>query len=116
MTYKILGQVAPESYSDEVVYTVPDGKSTVVSTISVCTVGGDSALYRIGVVPAGELQPIVPYEVSALDQKNYVVYNAQLPPFSTDYHTLGITLGPGDCIVVHSDGEGVAFNVFGEEA
>ena len=53
MAYKVLGQSAPSATTNTDVYTVPSGKSAVISTLAICNRGTANATYRIAVRPVG---------------------------------------------------------------
>ena len=64
------------------------------------------ALYRLALVPSGE----------TLADQHYIVYDASLPAYSSDYHTAGITLAAGDKVIVQSNVIGVSVTVCGDES
>ena len=105
MSFKVLGQVSPAATTDTTLYTVPAGKSCVISTLTVCNTGSAVISYRIAVRPGG----------ASLTTAHYVAYDAQLPAASTDTLTLGITLSAGDVLTVRAHLTGVAFGAFGDE-
>lgn len=87
-------------------YTVPAGKSTVISTVTVANASTSSQTYRIAVVPSGE----------TLAAKHWIVFDGTLSAFSTDAVTIGMTLAAGDSIVVSSDVTSTQFTAFGSES
>jgi len=104
-TYKVLGQVQPSATTATTAYTVPSATQTVISTISVCNLGGYPTTVRIAIRPDGE----------ALANKHYVVYDSTIAPQDTATFTLGITLGDTDVVTVYSLSGLVSFNLFGSE-
>lgn len=105
MSYKVLGQSAPAATTATDIYTVPAGKSAVVSTVTICNTGGTALTYRVSVRIAG----------AAATAAQYVAYEASLPAYSTDLMTIGITLAATDVITVQSSLATASFNVFGSE-
>lgn len=87
-------------------YTVPAGKSTVISTVTATNASASAQTYRIAVVPNGE----------TLAAKHWIVFDGALPAFSTDAVTIGMTLAAGDSIVVSSDVTSTQFTAFGSES
>jgi hypothetical protein len=106
VTYKVLGQSAPSATTATDLYTVPSGKSTVVSTVSACNRSTSAITYRISIRVAG----------AAAANAQYLAYDANLPPNSTDFITVGITLGAGDVITVYASSASASFSAFGNEA
>lgn len=104
-TYKVLGQSAPAATTATSVYTVPNGKMAVVSTIFVCNRGGVSGAYRIAIRPGG----------ATLANQHYLIYDTVVNGNSTDAFTNGITLGPGDIVSVYATNANFSFSVFGSE-
>lgn len=105
MATKVLGQSAPSATTATDVYTVPSGKSTVISTIAVCNTGS-LATYRISVRVNGA-SPATAQRIAS---------DASLPANSSDFLTVGITLSAGDVITVYSSTANLAFNIFGDES
>lgn len=103
-TYKVLGQVKPAATTNTTLYTVPAATSAVCSTLSICNTGV-STTYRIAIRPTG----------AALEDKNYIVYEASIEPYETTLLTLGITLATTDVVTVYAGTATVVFNLFGSE-
>ena len=103
--YKTLGQVAPAATTLTTLYTVPASRSTVVSSLAICNRGGVDGSYRVAVRPGG----------AAIDNKQYVAYDATLPAKATDTITIGITLATTDVISVYASSGDFSFNLFGAE-
>jgi len=103
-TYKVLGQVKPAATTATTLYTVPSATSAVCSTLSICNTS-TSTTYRIAIRPAG----------AALEDKNYIVYDAAIVQYETTLLTLGITLATTDVVTVYAGTASVVFNLFGSE-
>lgn len=103
-TYKVLGQVHPAATTDTTLYTVPSATSAVCSTISICNLGA-STTYRIAIRVAG----------AAIEDKQYLVYEAAINTYDTVMLTLGITLTATDVVTVRSGTADVTFQLFGSE-
>lgn len=106
MAKKVLGQAALAATTATDVYTVPSGKSTVVSTLAIANRGSASTTYRIAVRPAG----------TALADAHYLVYGASIPANSTDMLTIGITLAATDVVTVYATAATVSVSLFGDES
>lgn len=106
MTFKILGQAAPDATTETTVYQVAEWQSAVLSTISVCNRGAIAATYRLALVPGGE----------TLADKHYVAYDAVLPAYSSDYHRGGFTLASSGTVQVYCSTADFSISVFGDES
>lgn len=106
MSKKVLGQVNPAATTLTTLYTVPGGNQSVVSTLSVTNISGANITYRVAVRPAG----------ATIDNKHYIAYGVTLPPYSSDYITIGITLAATDVVSVYCSDTNGAFSLFGDEA
>lgn len=90
--YKNLGQVAPADTNNANLYTVPTGRSTVVSSIVVCNVTNAVATYRVFQRIGG----------AAAGVGNAIAYDASVPANSTTSIEVKMTLGAGDILTVRS--------------
>lgn len=105
--YTILGQAAPTSTSEQILYTVPGGYQAIVSTISVC------ALITTGTV---KVRLHVCKNGAASSNANALWRDMVLYPGQTEVLTLGIGLAATDTLRVTSDtANGAAFSAFGTE-
>lgn len=107
INYKILGQVAPVSASLVTLYTVPASTETVVSTISVCNRGAESAsaTFRVAAIEGG----------GAVADQNYLVYNSGVNAEDTVFLQLGATLSAADTLNVYASSASLSFTAFGSE-
>lgn len=106
MAKKVLGQAALAATTNTDVYTVPAGKTTVVSTLVIANRGAASTTYRVAVRPAG----------AALADAHYIVYGATIPANSTDLFTIGITLAETDVVTVYAGAATLSVSLFGDES
>jgi hypothetical protein len=105
-TYKILGQIAPAAnVSGGTTLYAPTGAAAVVSTLSICNRASTAATYRIAVRQGG----------AALADKQYLFYDATVPAFTTNTHTLGLTLAATDIITAVASTANLTFQAFGSE-
>lgn len=104
-TYKVLAQAAPSATTNTDVYTVGSGKSTVISTISICNRSSLPTSFRLAVRPAG----------AALANQHYIVYDVQVAALDTINLTLGITLAATDVVTVYAATAVLSFSLFGSE-
>jgi hypothetical protein len=84
---------------------VPSATETVISTITIANLGPAPATYRIAVRPNG----------ATLENKHYVVYDANIAPQDTETLTLGMTMDATDVVTVLASTATMAFNLFGSE-
>lgn len=103
-TYKVLGQLQPSATTLSDLYTVPAATSAVCSTLTICNMGA-STTYRVAVRVAG----------AAIDDKQYVVYEATLNQYDSTMLTLGVTLAATDKVSVYAGTADVSFNLYGSE-
>ena len=90
------------------VYTVPSGKSSVVSTLTVSNNLIHSAYFSAYIVKSGDSA------TSPLDRS--LVFNRSIVDAGESYNaTLGYTLTSGDKLVVRASHSGMYFNLFGTE-
>ena len=106
MAKKVLGQVNPSATTATTLYTVPSGKTAVISTLVVANLSSTAATYRIAIRVAG----------SALSNEEYIAYDIALSGNDSIALTLGITLAATDVVTVYASTANVAFNAFGDEA
>jgi hypothetical protein len=104
-TYKVLGQVNPAASTATTAYTVPSATETIISTITIANLGSAPATYRIAVRPNG----------ATLENKHYIVYDANIAPQDTETLTLGMTMDATDVVTVLASTATMAFNLFGSE-
>jgi hypothetical protein len=104
--YKVLGQVAPANTSIANAYTVPAGKTAIVSNIAVANVTGTAAVYEVYVRING----------AASAASNALVFDASAAANSTTMIQGNITLSAGDIISVQTGtSNAITFHVFGTE-
>lgn len=103
--YKVLGQSAPAATTNTTVYTVPSGKQTIVSTISVANRGTSASSYRLAVRPNG----------ATLSNEHYIAYDVAIAANDTTVLTIGLTLDESDVITAYALSASVSFGVFGSE-
>lgn len=104
-TYKILGQVAPSATTESDLYTVPAATETVLSSLVVANRGTSSGTFRVSVSVNG----------AATTNKDYLIYDANLTPNTTQAFTLGITMDATDKVRVYASSGDFSFNAFGSE-
>jgi hypothetical protein len=95
----------PVGGTGTIIYTVPDGAQTTVSSIIACHAGSGSHAYYIAIRPSA-----APKEL-----KHYIAYGKTLSSGQNAIIVAGITMNDGDVIEVQSDGPDVVFSVFGVE-
>jgi hypothetical protein len=105
ITYKVLGQVSLTANTAATVYTVPSLTSTVLSSVTVCNRGANTATFKIAVRPAGE----------TLADKHFINFDTPVPGNDTISLTLGITLAATDVLTANANTSTVSINAFGSE-
>lgn len=106
--YKILGQAAPLGNSEVTLYSVPVGRSAVVSSITICNRDTDPATVRVSISQSG----------AATGIKDYLYYDLPIDPSDTFIATIGVTLAATDIVRVRASGLGgdnISFQAFGSE-
>lgn len=106
MAKKVLGQVNPSATTATTLYTVPSGKTAVISTIVVANLAASAASYRIAIRIAG----------ATLASSQYIAYDVALSASDSTALTLGITLAATDVVTVYASSANVTFSAFGDEA
>lgn len=105
-SYKILGQLSPAAnVSGGTTLYAPTGASAVVSTLAICNKASSAATYRVAIRQGG----------AALEAKQYLFYDATVSAYTTNTHTLGITLAPTDVVTVVASTANLSFQAFGSE-
>lgn len=106
VTYKILGQQAPSLVLTPVVlYTVPNGQSAIISSITVANRGASTATFRVSVSQGG----------AATTTKDYIYYDVVIGGHDTFIATVGITLNSTDVMRVYASTSNITFQAFGSE-
>lgn len=104
-TFKVLGQSYPTGGVLTDLYTVPSATSAVISSLTICNQGNNTATFRVSIVVAG----------AADEAKQYLVYDTPLLSKGTMSIIIGETLAATDVIRVQSDTGNLSFNLFGTE-
>lgn len=102
--YKVLGQSAPAAATLTTLYTVPASTQAVCSTLVIAN-RGISTFYRVAVRPGG----------AAIANQHYIVFDAVLNQYDSNFLTLGISLAAGDVVSVQSTSADVSFGLYGAE-
>lgn len=110
IVYKVLGRKVPTSGNEEVVYTVPAGKSATISSIVIANVNGNSVVTTsatLYVRPSGQAAS----DTNALVRNSPVLAYGELIAV-----TNGVTLAAGDIISVRAlFTNSISVHVFGGE-
>jgi hypothetical protein len=104
--YKVIGQVCPTNTNAQTLYTVPAGRSAIISTIVVANISASAKSFTLAVRPAG----------ATIENKHYIAYNVAIAANDSTTLTLGITLAATDVVTVFSSAaSSISFNAFGSE-
>lgn len=106
MAKKVLGQSNPSATTATTLYTVPSGKTAVISTLSVCNTAASAATFRVAVRPAG----------ASLATVHYLAYDTTVGANDTTTITIGITLAATDVVTVYASTANLVFHAYGDEA
>lgn len=106
MAKKVLGQSNPAATTATTLYTVPSGKTAVISTLSVCNTAASAATFRVAVRPAG----------ATLATVHYLAYDTTVGANDTTTITIGITLAATDVVTVYASTANLVFHAYGDEA
>jgi ribulose 1,5-bisphosphate synthetase/thiazole synthase len=104
-TYKVLAQSAPSATTNTDVYTVGAGKSTVISTISICNRSVSDTTFRLAIRPAG----------ATIANQHYVAYDVTVGGADTTNLTLGYTLAATDVVTFYAGNANLSISLFGSE-
>lgn len=102
---KILGQSNPSATTGTIVYTVPDLKGAVISSIVVCNQAASAGTFRVYVTYAGN-------SPSALD---YMYYDTAIGANESREIKCGITMSNADYVNVYASSATMSFQIFGAE-
>ena len=105
VTYKILGQSAPNAETTTDLYTVPSSTQALVSTLVICNQAASAASFRVATVPSGE----------TLGTQHYTNYDVALAANDSINLTLGMSLGAGDVLKVYGSSNTISYTAFGSE-
>lgn len=106
-TYKILGQ-AVGTLASSILYLVPGGTQTIISSIAVTNRGAGVEYFRVSVNPGG---------IGVFPQQ-YLYYDVPIAQYDTFIATVGITLEATDTISIEATGlipGNLTFQLFGSE-
>ena len=106
--YKVLAQNTLTANTNTDIYSVPAGKSAVISTISICNLTASAQTYRLAVTSSATA-------ASAVTNAEHIAYDVSIAANDTVALTLGVTAEAGKKIVARSNSASVAFNLFGSE-
>lgn len=103
----VLGQAALTQNTNTDLYTVPNGYTARITTLTMArtTTGtGTFPRIRVAIRPNGE----------ALASKHYIIY-AYTTAASYDIFNVNIPLASGDVVTVHADQPDATVNIYGDE-
>ena len=89
----------------QTLYTVPESKSAVASTLHISNYGTSNATYRVAVQKYGE----------TLSSKHIFAFDHPITQTSSESLSIGLTLAAGDKVIVQSDTDKLNFQLFGSE-
>ena len=105
MSYKILGQSAPDATTATTLYTCPAGTETVVSSVIICNRDSNADSFRIAVRDGG----------AALANQHYIAYDVPVGGTDSTALTLGLTLSATDVVTIYAGTANLSFSLFGTE-
>jgi len=102
---KILGQLAASATTSETLYTVPESKGAVASTLVVCNRAASAKTFRVAVSYGG----------AVLSSTDYLYYDVSIPANETLTVTIGLTLSNADVVRTYASSADLTFSLFGVE-
>lgn len=105
MSYKVLGQAAPDATTATTLYTCPSGTETVVSTVIICNRDAAADTFRIAVREGG----------ATLANQHYIAYDVPIGGSDSTALTLGLTLSATDVVTIYAGTANLSFSLFGTE-
>ncbi len=103
-TYKVLGQAVPGATLTDL-YTVPAGKSAVVSKLVVCNKAAAAKTFRVKVAPLG----------AADTDAHNLYYDTTIPANETLELLQGLAIAATDKVRVYANDTNVSFTISGDE-
>lgn len=106
--FKVLGQVDLPATTSTNVYTVPSGRSAIISKIAFCNRNASGRTVRLSFAVSGE----------TLANKQYVLYDFSISgngSYEWPASGNGVSLGVGDVVRAYASGADVSVSVFGLE-
>jgi hypothetical protein len=105
VTKRVLGQSAPSATTLTDLYTVPSGKMTTISSITVCNRSATPTSFRLSVAPGGAADAV----------SQYTHYDVPIPGNETYIATIGETLAATDKLRVYATLATLTASAFGAE-
>jgi len=102
---KILAQLKPTSAEIKDLYTVPTGRTAVISSVIVCNQGSTDTIWRMSIAVSGAVD----------EPKQYIYYDVPHVGNDTFVASIGLTLSQGDIVRVYSGNGNLSFNLCGIE-
>lgn len=100
----VLAQASPAATTNTDIYTVPNGYSSVIETMTFTRTSGGAAVVRVAIRPGG----------ATLASKHYILYGYQVTG-AYSINSVSLPLASGDVVTVYSDVADTVFNLFGTE-
>ena len=89
----------------QTLYTVPENRAAVASTLHISNYGTANATYRVAVQKYGE----------SLGSQHILAFDHPITQTSSESLSIGLTLAAGDRVIVQSDVDKITFQLFGSE-
>lgn len=104
-TKKILGQLAAAATTSEILYTVPDLKGAVISSLFVCNRSASARSFRVAISYGG----------GTLGNNDYIYYDTAIPANETLAIVVGLTLSNADVVRTYASSADLTFSLYGVE-
>jgi hypothetical protein len=105
VSYKVLGQSAPEATTNTTLYTVPSNTQSIVSTLSVVNRAAATATYRIAIRPDG----------ASIANQHYLAYDITIAANDTTILTTALSMDANDILTVYASSASITFGAYGSE-
>jgi len=89
----------------QTLYTCPDNRTAVASTLHIANYGAANTTYRVAVQKAGE----------TLGSQHILAFDHPITQTSSESLSIGLTLSAGDRVIVQADVDKITFQLFGSE-
>jgi hypothetical protein len=104
--YKKLGAVLVIANTNTLLYEVPIGMSTILSSLTVCNQSSEEITFRIAHVSG---------PISGVTRADYIYFDVPMYPNDSFETTRGIAMSEGDTLLVRANSSDVSFISWGAE-
>jgi methenyltetrahydromethanopterin cyclohydrolase len=103
--YKVLGQLACASTTEETVYACPAATQAIITSVVICNRTASAVTFRLYLAP----------DDAVTGDKQYLYYDVSIPGNDTFVATIGICMGSTDDLRFYASAASLSVNAFGCE-